>query len=387
MHVLIIYTGEFQTNGPSGGIFQLHQAKVLKNGNIKVGILNPNLISPRYLFKSYKTIKNRIFDEIPVFRSYKRNIFPKKISFLNYFLKSRYEKITLELFNEYIKHHGKPDICHVFDIRFGLVAGNIIKEKFNIPYIFTEYCVETANNTLTLSKNYIENIVKPALNNANRIVLPSKKFSKKFKRYLNYKRKIDILAPVLPPDLKKKKLNTKPKKNNSNFKFIMVCRLDKNKNVEIPIKAFLRLKFVNSSLTIIGDGPEFKYLKQYEFEKKITFLRNVPRKKMLDLLSKSDCIICSSFNETFGVGLIEASNYGLPIISSNCEGPSDIVNKNNGILVFKNDVKSFSSAMNFMISKKHKFKKKKIMRENEKKFGNINYLKKFRKLSNIILNE
>ena len=124
MHVLIIYTGEFQTNGPTGGIFQLHQAKVLKDSNIKVGILNPNIISPRYFFKDYSNIKNKYIENIPIFRLYKKNIFPGKIKFFNYFLKSKYEKITIKLFDDYIKKHGKPDLCHVFDIRFGLIASS-----------------------------------------------------------------------------------------------------------------------------------------------------------------------------------------------------------------------------------------------------------------------
>ena len=56
---------------------------------------------------------------------------------------------------------------------------------------------------------------------------------------------------------------------------------------------------------------------------------------MLNKLSNSDCIVCSSFHETFGVGLVEAAYFGIPIISSKCEGPVDIVNKINGLLITK----------------------------------------------------
>ena len=386
MHVLIIYTGEFQTNGPTGGIFQLHQAKVLKNSKIKVGILNPNSVSPRYIFKNYSNIKNKFFENIPVFRHYERNIFPGKIKFLNYFLKSKYEKITIKLFDEYVKKYGKPDLCHVFDLRFGLVAGNIIKLKYKIPFIFTEYCVEIANDTLPLSKRYIETVVNPSLKNAGKVALPSLKFAKKFKKYLKYKKKIEILPPVLPPDLNKIKKRSKLK-NKDTFRFIIVSRLDKNKNVETPIKAFLKLKKDNIFLTIIGDGPEYSNLKKYFSNKKIKFLGNIPRMKMLKILAESDCIICSSFNETFGVGLIEACNFGLPIISTNCEGPSDIVNKINGIIITKNKAQNFYSAMNKIIERKSRFNKLKIIMNIKKKFGKNAYIKKFKKISNSIINE
>ena len=111
--------------------------------------------------------------------------------------------------------------------------------------------------------------------------------------------------------------------------------MDKNKNIGIPLKAFLKLKNKNTSLTIIGDGPEYTNLKKYLFSKRIKFLGNISRIRMLKILAQSDCIICSSLNETFGVGLIEACNFGLPVISSNCEGPSDIVNNLNGIIISK----------------------------------------------------
>ena len=66
---------------------------------------------------------------------------------------------------------------------------------------------------------------------------------------------------------------------------------------------------------------------------------------MLEQLANSNCILCSSYHETFGVGLIEAGWFGIPIISSKCEGPSEIVNKTNGLIVKKNTAKEFYFAM------------------------------------------
>ena len=65
----------------------------------------------------------------------------------------------------------------------------------------------------------------------------------------------------------------------------------------------------------------------------IKLIHNATRREMLTSLKNSHCLICSSLHETFGVGLIEAAYFGLSIISSNCEGSSEIVNKINGILL------------------------------------------------------
>ena len=54
MHIVLIYTGEFfSQSSPIGGIFQMHQAKVL-SARHKVAILNPCLISPRHIFNNFE---------------------------------------------------------------------------------------------------------------------------------------------------------------------------------------------------------------------------------------------------------------------------------------------------------------------------------------------
>ena len=262
MHLLIVYTGEFQTKkAPIGGIFQFNQARLLNSNGYKVGILNPCIISPRHILDKYKLGKTHFKKQgIPIFQYYKKNLYPSKIKILNQLLNKTYEKISLDLFQAYVKKNGMPDLCHVFDVRFGLVVGSLLKKKYNIPFIFTEYCVETANNTLPVNEDYKKNYILPQLKDANILALPSKKFSDLFKKYFYLKKKILILPPVLPLDLTKVKKTLK-KKDDKKYKFIIVSRLDKNKNLKLPIEAFIKLNRDDTELLIIGDGPERKHKK------------------------------------------------------------------------------------------------------------------------------
>ena len=50
-------------------------------------------------------------------------------------------------------------------------------------------------------------------------------------------------------------------------------------------------------------------------------------------LHNNDILISASDVETFGVVLIEAQACGLPVIATNCGGPSDIISDETGILV------------------------------------------------------
>ena len=94
MHILIIYTGEFQTKkAPIGGIFQLNQAKLLNSNGYKVGILNPCVISPRHFLNKYEKGKSFFYKEkIPIFKFYKKNLMPRKFKMFNQSLKKKIRK-------------------------------------------------------------------------------------------------------------------------------------------------------------------------------------------------------------------------------------------------------------------------------------------------------
>ena len=61
MHVLIIYT-ENLNKWSNRRYFSIASGKSFERPNIKVGILNPNIISPRYFFKDYSNIKNKYIE-------------------------------------------------------------------------------------------------------------------------------------------------------------------------------------------------------------------------------------------------------------------------------------------------------------------------------------
>ena len=135
---------------------------------------------------------------------------------------------------------------------------------------------------MKITKNYI----LPQLKDANILALPSKKFSDLFKKYFDLKKKILILPPVLPLDLTKVKKTLK-KKDDKKYKFIIVSRLDKNKNLKLPIEAFIKLNRDDTELLIIGDGPERENIKKMIRKNNIKLILNATRREMLTSLKNS----------------------------------------------------------------------------------------------------
>jgi glycosyltransferase involved in cell wall biosynthesis len=106
------------------------------------------------------------------------------------------------------------------------------------------------------------------------------------------------------------------------------------------------LKF---ELNIIGGN--YSRIKLYKkFCKKlninnVNFIGNVSHDKIPILLNNSSVFVLTSSHESFGVVLIEALSCGIPIISTNSGGPSDIVNSSNGFLVPINDHEALAMAL------------------------------------------
>ena len=66
---------------------------------------------------------------------------------------------------------------------------------------------------------------------------------------------------------------------------------------------------------------------------------------MIKQFRNCDVYILPSRHESFGVSYIEAMACGKPVIATDCGGPADFVNSENGILVPVGNVEEISNAI------------------------------------------
>jgi glycosyltransferase involved in cell wall biosynthesis len=125
---------------------------------------------------------------------------------------------------------------------------------------------------------------------------------------------------VIPMGVDLKKFKPRPKlKNKRDVNILCVARLVPEKGVLTLLKAFLHIRKRNKNviLTFVGDGPLKQDLKGY----KGVFVKRVPYHKMPDEYSSAD-IFClpsqttATWEEQFGMCLVEAMASGLPIVST-----------------------------------------------------------------------
>lgn len=117
-----------------------------------------------------------------------------------------------------------------------------------------------------------------------------------------------------------------------------IGRLDRSKGFDYVIKSLKNLEKIsdkNFVLKIAGDGyyePVLRNLvKELELEEKVEFLGWIKNKK--EFFDSIDIFCLPSKNEPFGIVILEAMKFAKPIISTDADGPREILTHEKDALV------------------------------------------------------
>jgi glycosyltransferase involved in cell wall biosynthesis len=136
---------------------------------------------------------------------------------------------------------------------------------------------------------------------------------------------------------------------------LFVGRLSKQKNIPLLIHAFKKVldKKYNVRLHIVGSGEEkenlIKIINDYGLNKQIIMHGGLSWEKVQKLYSMYDLFILPSIEEAFGMVLIEAMAYGLPIIASDIPGLRNVIENGKTGLLVKPSVDNFALGIEKMI--------------------------------------
>ncbi|WP_057935982.1 glycosyltransferase [Algoriphagus resistens] len=158
----------------------------------------------------------------------------------------------------------------------------------------------------------------------------------------------------------------------SQNKLLFVGKLKLQKNVSFLLKVAGELARTRQDFhfTIVGDGPEKESLLQLRGE--LGLADNVTlvgaQKEVAPFYAKTSVLVLGSWYEGFPNVLLEALEFGIPIVSVNCpSGPEDIIiNEVNGKLVNGYDVGEFAKAVTETLHRKWN---KEVIRSTLKRFS------------------
>lgn len=113
------------------------------------------------------------------------------------------------------------------------------------------------------------------------------------------------------------------KKKHTPLRLLFVGRLSRIKGVDEIIKAVESEE--NIELTIVGDGEERDYLESLVKTSKISFRGALKPEQVKNEMIDSDILVMNSILEGKPMTIIEAMSYGMPIITTNVGGISELV--------------------------------------------------------------
>lgn len=272
-----------------------------------------------------------------------------------------YFKTMRSLLNEYIDKNGIPDIVHVHvPVKMG--AGAIwLKKKFKIPFAVTEHA------TIYFQKshdNYFDRgfqfkyLTKKTFNEADAVIsvseclmrVMSDLFIIKQKHLIRNSVNTEIFFPV--------------KSNNLVKKFIHVSMMVPFKNIEGILEglALLSKRTTNWQMVFVGpaNAEQAALAKEFKLDRQVVWKGALPYADVAKEMQHADALVHFSTYENLPCVISEALCCGIPVISSNVGGISELVNEKNGILVKNRNVEQLAEAMETFLNFSEKFDKEEI---------------------------
>lgn len=217
-------------------------------------------------------------------------------------------------------------------------ADIIISTRLEITKLLNKYALK---NTITIheehtkppkEQKYLKKL-KKASSNISYLITVSKELKEIFTQALPHKKIIYLPNTLSYWPTKTSNLNSK--------ELIAVGRLSKEKGFLTLIDTFKIINELDPTyhLNIIGDGKEYskiiKRINKYNLSSKVTMHGFQNKDYINKCLANSSLYLMTSYEESFGIVLIEAASFGIPLLAfTSATGAKEIIKDNiNGYLI------------------------------------------------------
>ncbi len=332
----------------------------LKFGGVEQAIINQaNMLCDFYdvkLVVTYKKDEPSFWVNPKVKIVYLTNLYPNKEELKNSikhfkiltFIKEGFKSIKIL----YLKYHTMKEYIKNSDDDI-LISSRVAITKILNKHGKNKIKIAEEHRHHNNDKKYINNLVK-SCTNIDYLVSVSKELNNYYSKIMKNTKCIYIPNGLDYYPEKASKLNNK--------NLISVGRLSYEKGYSDLIDVFKILydKDKEFHLDIVGDGNEYNNIlnkiKDYSLDNSVT-LHGFQHKEYINkLLEKSSLYLMCSFEESFGIVLIEAASFGVPQIAfSSAQGANEIIKNNkSGYLINDRDKEEMANKVIKLINDKKK---------------------------------
>lgn len=342
-------------------------------------------------------LKKEIINEIKVYRGIAGNYNMKAKLYNNEEKVTKLKNKIIEINNLKIKkeireiiNEFKPDIIHTNNL-FGIsnIIWKVAKQEYNIPIIHTlrdYWMLYPIVSKEKLSKILLQPFMRKRTKYVDIVTAPSKYTLNKFieSGYFKKSKKQCVYNAIdINMDETKKIIEKRKENNQEKIRFMYVGMLTENKGIRNLLNAFSNIKNDNISLHIYGQGKLKDIVDNSTImDNRIKYYGQLSSEKLKEEWLKNDVLIIPSiWEEPFGRVVIEANQYGLPVIGANRAGILEIINNiETGILYQYDDIKELSKAINFFNNRENIKRYYEAIENNINKYSIQNQINEFDKL-------
>lgn len=226
----------------------------------------------------------------------------------------------------------KIDIITVQDPYYLAFVGYLLARKYKIALEIQIHGFEKFEGIRKL-------IAKNIIRKADSVRAVSERLKKKLINQFQVNENKIIVIPIYV-DLGSKNYGLRDYNIENKFVFLTVSRFVPVKNIELQLEALRDLvkKNGNIELWLVGDGAEkenYKFqITNYKLDKYVRFFGWVNDRDELDNIYQSaDCFLLTSNSEGWGMAVVDAMKYSLPIIMTDVGLAGEVVINNESGLV------------------------------------------------------
>ncbi len=382
-HVLFLASWYPNKLKPQNGNFIKRHAEAV-SAFCKVSVIHvrANIQKEKFVIDFNKT--ENLYEYICYYKKHRLNI-PLISHFIKINKKIKAYKKTYRLIT---KKQGKINIIHLNVMLPAGIFALFLKKRYKTPYIITEHWTKFLNPSEFSSSE--KNIIRKIAKNSSGICPVSENLKQKL---INFE--ISGNFTVIP-----NVVNTNifyPETNKTKHKIIKLLHIshldDKHKNISGILNVIKNLSSERNDFTITISGnrnieQHKKYAKKIGIsEKIISFEGKKTSEEVAESMRKHDIFIMFSNYENLPCVISETHMCGMPVISSDVGGISEMIDKNNGILTEKGNEKDFKEKLSLMIDNVGNYSPKNIYAKAQSRYGYKTVAKKYLSLYEKILNK
>lgn len=363
MKIFVIARGYPSDQEPTWGCFEKDQAEALA----KLGHLVTYLSVDTRFRKHRRSLgmKHNIINKVSI---YILEFIPFAVLF---FVPKRlkeifYTYLYFRVFKQAIKQEGCPDVLYAHYLGYMKYA-ILFGKKYNIPTIGLEHWSKLAAKQIQPDMLSLARQIYPQLNQ----LITVSSFLKN-----NIKKNIDVNNIQVVPNLLGEEFTYRSNNTKHSFTIVSAGRLVSSKGFDLLIDAVHQIQTLLPNewkLLIIGGGEMKATLQEQintlHLQEHIQLVGPQTKAEIVRLFQQSDLFALPSQMETFGVVYIEALACGLPIIATDCGGPSDIITKENGILIPNEDMEALKEAILHISNNLNDYNREAIAKDCQARFA------------------